>query len=188
MAISSTAQSNLPIQRASVLFPLRLNIQKKPSLCWEISPLGSSLKHWPHPSLNNRDTECHAPHMLSALSICRTLHMCACSVPQSCPTLCDPMDCSPPGSSAHGISRQEYQNGLPFPSPGDLPSPRDCTHVSCIGRWILYHQATWETPDLTHVRLLCSRAKNQHFSSTLESESSLLYTTLLNPHPEPLWG
>ena len=38
-------------------------------------------------------------------------------VGQSCPTLCDPMDWSPPGSSVHGISRQEYWSGLPFPSP-----------------------------------------------------------------------
>ena len=38
-------------------------------------------------------------------------------VAQSCPTLCDPMDCSPPGSSVQGISRQEYWSGLPFPSP-----------------------------------------------------------------------
>ena len=29
--------------------------------------------------------------------------------------------CSPPGSSVHGFSRQEYGSGLPFPSPGDLP-------------------------------------------------------------------
>ena len=40
---------------------------------------------------------------------------------QSCPTLCDPMDCSLPGSM--GFSRQEYWSGLPFPSPGDLPDP-----------------------------------------------------------------
>ena len=33
------------------------------------------------------------------------------------------MDCSPPGSSIHGISRQEYQSGLLFPSPGYLPDP-----------------------------------------------------------------
>ena len=39
--------------------------------------------------------------------------------PQSCLTLCDPMDYSPPGSSM-GFSRQEYWSGLPFPSPGDL--------------------------------------------------------------------
>ena len=33
------------------------------------------------------------------------------SVTQSCPTLCDPMDCSPPGSSVHGIFQQKYCNG-----------------------------------------------------------------------------
>ena len=47
-----------------------------------------------------------------------------CLVTQSCPTLCDPIDCSPPGSSVHwGVSRQEYWSGLPGPSPGDLPHP-----------------------------------------------------------------
>ena len=38
-------------------------------------------------------------------------------IAQSCPTLCNPMDCSLPGSSVYGISRQEYWSGLPFPSP-----------------------------------------------------------------------
>ncbi|CAI9174450.1 unnamed protein product [Rangifer tarandus platyrhynchus] len=33
------------------------------------------------------------------------------------------MDYSPPGSSVHGISRQECWSGLPFPSPGDCPDP-----------------------------------------------------------------
>ena len=42
-------------------------------------------------------------------------------VVQSCPALCNPMDCSPPGSSVHEFSRQEYWSGLPFPSPRDLP-------------------------------------------------------------------
>ena len=37
-------------------------------------------------------------------------------------TLCDPIDCSFPGSSVHGISKQEYWSGLPFLSPGDLPN------------------------------------------------------------------
>ena len=34
----------------------------------------------------------------------------------SCIRLCDPMDCSPPGSSVHGIS--QARSGLPFPPPG----------------------------------------------------------------------
>ena len=45
------------------------------------------------------------------------------SVTQSCQTLCEPMDCNPPGSSVHGILQAKYWSGLPFPSPGDLPDP-----------------------------------------------------------------
>ena len=44
-------------------------------------------------------------------------------VAQLCLTPCDPMDCSPPGSSVHGIFQEEYWNGLPCPPPGDLPDP-----------------------------------------------------------------
>ena len=48
---------------------------------------------------------------------------CVCVCAQSMPHgLCDPMDCSPPGSSVQGISRQEYWSGLPFPPPGALPN------------------------------------------------------------------
>ena len=42
---------------------------------------------------------------------------------QSCLTLCDPMDCSLPGSSVCGFSRQEYWSRLPCPLSGDLPNP-----------------------------------------------------------------
>ena len=56
-------------------------------------------------------------------------------VAQSCPTLRDPMVCSLPGSSVHGIFQarvlewgaiafsKEYWSRLLFPSPGDLPNP-----------------------------------------------------------------
>ena len=42
---------------------------------------------------------------------------------QSCLTLSSPLDCNPPGSSLHGIFRQENWSGLPFPPPEDLPDP-----------------------------------------------------------------
>ena len=58
----------------------------------------------------------------SLVSISTLACMCVCSGAQSCPALCDPVDCSPPVSSAHGISWQEYWSGLPFPTPGDFPS------------------------------------------------------------------
>ena len=47
----------------------------------------------------------------------------SCLVVQLCPTLCDPMDCSPPSSSIHGVfSMQEYWSELPFPSLGVFPT------------------------------------------------------------------
>ena len=36
---------------------------------------------------------------------------------QSCSTLCDPIDGSPPGFSVPGILQEEHWSGLPFPSP-----------------------------------------------------------------------
>ena len=44
-------------------------------------------------------------------------------VAQLCPTLSDPIDCSPPGSSVHGIFQAEYWSGMPLPSP-----EYKCTH------------------------------------------------------------
>ena len=46
-----------------------------------------------------------------------------CFVAQLCPTLCNPMDCSPPGSSVHGILQMRILDGVPCPPPGDLPNP-----------------------------------------------------------------
>ena len=41
-----------------------------------------------------------------------------------CLTLCNTVDCSPPGSSVHGILQARYWSGLPCPPPGDLLDPR----------------------------------------------------------------
>ena len=53
--------------------------------------------------------------------MCGCVCVCVHARSQSCPALCDPLDCSLLGSSVHGIARQEYWSGWPFPSPGDLP-------------------------------------------------------------------
>ena len=51
------------------------------------------------------------------------MSVCVCVCAQSCPTLCDSMDCGLPGSSAHGILQARYWNGLLFPIPRDIPKP-----------------------------------------------------------------
>ena len=53
----------------------------------------------------------------NALSLSNWSSCCYCAVAQSCLTLWDPMDCSPPRSSIHGISQAKYSSGLPFSSP-----------------------------------------------------------------------
>ena len=61
---------------------------------------------------------------------------------QSCPTLCNSMDCSPPGSSVQGIFQARILEWIIMPSFRGSSWPRDWTHVShasCIGRWVLYH-------------------------------------------------
>jgi len=104
---------------------------------------------------------------------------CCCSVTQLCPTLCDPMDCSPTSSSVLGISQARrlewvatsFFRGI-FPTQGLNP----CLWSPSIGRWVPYHCATWEAGmnnwtrcclvakscltllwprDCNHARLLC---------------------------------
>ena len=70
--------------------------------------------------------------------------------PQSCLTLCDPMNCSLPGSSVHGNFQQQYWSGLPFPFPGDLLNPRiePMSPVSpALADRFFTTSATWEAPE-----------------------------------------
>ena len=82
-----------------------------------------------------------------------TLHYaCAGSVAQSCLTLCGPMDCSPPGSSVHGILQARILEWVAISSSRGSSQPRDQTRVSSISRivrQILYHCTSWEAPYCT---------------------------------------
>ena len=51
-------------------------------------------------------------------------------VAQSCPTLCNPMDCSPPGSSLHGILQARILEWVAMPFSRRSSQPRDQTPVS----------------------------------------------------------
>ena len=72
-------------------------------------------------------------------------HVCAKSL-QSCPILCDPLDAETArtvacqASLSVGFSRQEFWSGLSCPPKGDLlePGTEPTSHVSCIGREVLY--------------------------------------------------
>ena len=78
---------------------------------------------------------------IMVLSLGCVLESPACSVTQSCPTLCNSMDCSPPGSSVHGILQARILEWVAMPSSGNFPDPgiEFESHVSCIGRKVPYH-------------------------------------------------
>ena len=66
-------------------------------------------------------------------------------VTQSCPTLCDPMDCSLPGSSVHGIFQARILEWVAISFSRRSSIPRDWTWVSCmVGR----HFTVWATREV----------------------------------------
>ena len=71
-------------------------------------------------------------------------------VPQSCPTLCNSMDCSPQGSFVHGIIQPRLLQEVAISYFRGSAWPTNWTHVSCVScRQILYHCTTWEASNLS---------------------------------------
>ena len=90
-----------------------------------------------------------------------------CSVAQSCPILCDPVDCSPAAPLSMEFSRQEYWCGLPFPTPGDLPDPgiEPASLVSAALAGRFFTAGPLGKPNLRHQ--LTFNLIKQRWSSTL---------------------
>ena len=70
--------------------------------------------------------------------------VCMCLVAQLCPTLCDPMDCSPPASSVHGILQARILEWVAMPSSKVSSQSRDGTQVSFIAGGLFTVWATRE--------------------------------------------
>ena len=71
-----------------------------------------------------------------------------CLVIQSCVILCDPMDCSPPGSSAPGIFQARILEGVAISTPGDLPNTGiELTSLAspALSGGFFNTSASWET-------------------------------------------
>ena len=67
----------------------------------------------------------------------------------SYPTLRDPMDCNPPGSSVHGISYANMLEQVAISYSRESSRPKDGTRfsrISCTRQADFYHYTTWEAP------------------------------------------
>ena len=72
-----------------------------------------------------------------------------CSDAQLCPTLCNPTDYSPPGSSVHGILQARILDWVAISFSRGSSLPRDQTWVSCIASGFFTNQATRESLFIT---------------------------------------
>ena len=173
---SMTATSHILDIKGKYAFDFTDNRNRKINICRNVSKSIFKVNKYPQPITGCRDKHtihgngwtinrlmCSIPSGLLVhgkwlglegilwwvqLHICHIV-CCWCVVAKSCLTLCNPMDCSPPGSSVHGISQAWILEWVAMSSLGDSSWPRDQTWVSCIsclGRQILYHWATREAP------------------------------------------
>ena len=87
---------------------------------------------------------------------------CCCLLTQSCMILCNPMDCSPPGSSVHGILQARILEWVAISFSRGYFWPKDRTYISCTGRRILYHWTIWEAPIKNSGIFIIERQKDSH--------------------------
>ena len=92
---------------------------------------------------------------------------------QLCPTLCNPVDCSPPGSSVHRILQARMLAWLPCRPPG-LPDPGIefmSAYISCIAGGFFTHWATWEALFIYSISFLSKSIsvtlRQKHFACLL---------------------
>ena len=77
---------------------------------------------------------------------------------QSCPTLCDTMDCSPPGSSVHGILQARILEWVAIPFSRGSSWPRNRTHIPCIASGFFTFWATLNWTELNWSRSVVSNS------------------------------
>ena len=97
------------------------------------------------------------------------LYVCyCCLVTKLCPTLCDPVSYSPSCSSVHGISQAKILEWVSISSSRGSSWSRDWTHVSCIGRWVLYH---WATREAVYVESKKKKKKSDTYELILQNRN-----------------
>ena len=110
--------------------------------CWGRSSWGAVGPAWRTCPMGTLGLPCVLSRQVRHL-VCDSLripNVCCRSVAQSCLTLCNPMDCSPPGSSVHGVSQERMLEWVAISSSRVSSWPRDRTHISFIESSLLHWQ------------------------------------------------
>ena len=113
--------------RGTRLVSSRARIQTQPT--WL-----HTLNHFTHTTLQIFWTLIFSQHMHYIICVCVCVCVCVCAHmhAQSCPALCNPMDCGLPGFSIHGIFQARILEWVAISSSRIYSWPRDRTHVSNV--------------------------------------------------------
>ena len=133
-----------------------------PLLCFK--PLGRIL-WYPQPPTRSYTLFFHSlclwPHTCPQLSCVHAKSL------QSCSVLCNPVDCSPPGSSVHGVLQVTGENtrvGVPCPSPWDRPDPGIEPVSPALAGEFFSTGATWGAPTQLCSGYLCWNCVSDHLN------------------------
>ena len=109
---------------------------------------------------------------------------CCCLVAKLCPTLCNPTDHSPPGSSVHGVLQAWTLEGGAMPSSRDFPDPgiepAFLTYISCTGSFF--------TTSATTSRLGTGEIISSEGRLCSEKSALVCFKWLLPPALPKAWG
>ena len=118
-------------------------------------------------------------HMRLYKCVCVCVCVCAHAHALSHVWLCNPMNCSPSGSSVCGILQTRILEWMAISSSRGSSRPRNQIHVFCvswIGRWILYHWATWDSDVAKFSKCSLFFLPHRHeLTSCIESSSGIKY-------------
>ena len=78
---------------------------------------------------------CVCVYVCVCMCVCVYVCVCVCVYAQLCPALCKPTDCSPPGSSVHGILRARILEWVAVSPSRRSSQPRDRTRISYLLHW-----------------------------------------------------
>ena len=98
-------------------------------------------------------------------------HLCTCACMHRTVWLCDPVDCSPPGSSVHGVFPDKNTGvGCHFFLQGTFPTQGSNPHLLCLLHWQVgsLQLSNLRSPAITYMRNLKKKKKKAELTETVE--------------------
>ena len=139
-------------------------------------------------------------HSEESMVSCAHTHACA-HVHSIVPDSCEPMDCSPPGSSVRGILQERILEWVAMPSSRGSFQPRDricASYIPCSGRLVLYQLSHWKSPvscmeelnlvkEKEYIQIAIFTLQQNNYKGTILETWAICYSLLSELRKIPLY-